>query len=321
MVFSNFILNFSEICTQVLVYLALPSWHRLTTADMLASRALLVRFGPHVFLFSRVHGMTYCSTVIVALSLRACAPPWCSEVRSRRPRRRNLSVMPTAEDVADWDDDDRAELERIRYEAAKHVEERQQSAEAALLPGAGVVLYGLTGAQELNGLTGKLQSLDATSGRWTVEIVGSGGRAVLKSIKPENLRAMQPSAHPAEQPVAAPAVQPAGKLTGSLGVGCSPDRARLTISTDELNWSPDVECSPVTLREEDDAYDCAAHAILEVQSPASRRRRLSNTWNDEDDEPAAELAAETASRTASPTASIETELLEEPGSSFTGEYI
>jgi hypothetical protein len=182
-------------------------------------------------------------------------------------------------------------------------------------------LYGLTGAQELNGLTGKLQSLDATSGRWTVEIVGSGGRAVLKSIKPENLRATQPSAHPAEQPVAAPAVQPAGKLTGSLGVGCSPDRARLTISTDELNWSPDVECSPVTLREEDDAYDCAAHAILEVQSPASRRRRLSNTWKDEDDEPAAELVAETTSRTASPTASTDIGLLEEVGCSFTGEYI
>ena len=30
--------------------------------------------------------------------------------------------------------------------------------------------------------------LDLFLGRWTVELVGPGGRAVLKAVKPENLR-------------------------------------------------------------------------------------------------------------------------------------
>ena len=57
-----------------------------------------------------------------------------------------------------------------------------------------VAVHGLTGSSfstdsaELNGLTGKLQSFQAPAGRWTVELVGPGGQAMPRAIKPENLR-------------------------------------------------------------------------------------------------------------------------------------
>ena len=65
-----------------------------------------------------------------------------------------------------------------------------------MLPGAGVVVHGIKCAPELNGLSGKLQSFDATSGRWAVEL-NNRGATVRKAIKPKNLRVTQPSANPA----------------------------------------------------------------------------------------------------------------------------
>lgn len=63
-------------------------------------------------------------------------------------------------------------------------------ASEALKEGATIEIFGLKGMPELNGQKGKLQHLDATTGRWQVDIEGTG----LKKLKPDNLKVVQSEA-------------------------------------------------------------------------------------------------------------------------------